>query len=106
MAYKIKTKLVFSEHKDYDYGYSDRSVYEVSAKWYTFICTYWSYHEYATEDEPSYDEASSDCICNETEDFVAEDKCDFTEDIKQYILDEEKRQKEYEDYLKETGLPF
>lgn len=85
MAYKIKRQLISSETKDYGYGRTEKEVHKVLYKWFTFQETCYHYHEYASDDEPDYDEWWNDCTCLDTEELIWEDECNYDNTIINYV---------------------
>lgn len=82
---KLKCKVIKSNRIDYDYGFKVHKVYEFKHKWYVFREHIYNYVEYATEDEPRYEEASNDIICVTTWELVAQDVSCILECVDKYI---------------------
>lgn len=57
---QLQRETISSTRTDYDYGYEINTVNKCKFKWFTFQYESRTYHENATEDEPAYDEASSE----------------------------------------------
>ena len=85
MAHKIKRELISSNLKDYGYGRTEKNVRKVTYRWFTFQETWYRYHEFASEDEPDYDEYWSDCTCLDTEELIGEDDVNYDKDIINYV---------------------
>jgi len=81
----LNKQLIKSDVKDYDYWFKKHLVYEITYKWYVFHEHIYNYVEYATEDEPRYEEACNDCICITTWEHIGEDISDWSNIIIKYV---------------------